>query len=691
MSATLSAGIDSLVLKIKTPMEADGVTPRDDLISAKVWYSTTSGFVPPGAGTLAYEGTGLDVSITGLTSGTDYYVRYALISEIQPETFTLSPELTETPVYETQTVDLTPPPTPTGVVITAGVGTVFIKHDNPTYLMGRGHKKTHVFGLKSSPAQAAAGYTFANAAANGEIAQFTGNVFNFSSDPSTEWHIWLKWESNNGILSTIPSGGTTGSIAETAVDVSTLLQALTGEISTSQLTAALSSSVGTIPNLNNQYTMKINTSGQIAGFGLAGTTSASGNATSDFAVQADKFWIAPPAFSSATAPSTNLYKGYIWVDTSVPATPVTKYWTGTAWSLVAQTLTPFTVVTTPTTVGGQTINPGVYIDTAYIKDGTITNAKIGDATITSAKIGSVDATTITVNQLTSSQINSNGLSIRDTSGNLLLDASNSQLGVSLFVGTGGNQKLLSTVAAYASTPNTAFIGEFAIAPTFTSTKSFTTYVSTAGVVTITSTAAHGFVLGSKVTITANAALAGVYDVIEIPSATTFKILKIGQANGTVTGTTGTLNGFLYAENSVYKNTTDGNSYILTGSPLAWTSFISKGVNGDRGSAWAYLSGYTAWNATTETAVNTYFTNTYGGTKRINDTVTVYGTNFSQTRVWNGTAWIQVTVAIDGNLLVKGTVAADAIAAGTISVGLTIKSTDNKFIVDFANKFISITV
>jgi len=911
MSATLSAGIDSLTLKIKTPMESDGVTPRDDLIGVKVWYSTTTGFTPPGEGTLAYDGTGLDISITGLTSGTLYYVRYALVSEIEPDNYTLSTQLSATPVYETQTVDATPPPTPTGVSVTAGVGTVFIKHDVPTYALGRGHKKTHVFALKETAANTQAGYTFANAAAAGEIGQFTGNFWSFSSDPATKWHIWLKWETNNGVLSNTASGGTTGDTATTSQDVSTLLSALTDQVTSSQLSTSLRSNV---TNLNSQYTIKVGSGGQIAGFGIASTANDSGNATSDFGIQADKFWIAPPAIVQATAPTTNLYRGLVWVDSS-GQTAVTKYYTGTAWSTTPQTVLPFSVVTTPQTIGGQTVNPGVYIDAAYIKDGTITNAKIGDATISAAKIGSVDATKITVNQLTASQINSNGLSIRDSAGNLLLDASNSQLGVSLYVGSGSNKRLLSTVGAFAATPNTAYIGEFSSAPTFVAARDITSWFRISGITYVTTSAAHGFVLGTKVTIASvDATFAGTYEIIEIPSSSTFKIVNNAVDRS---GTTATATGYLYAENSVYKNTTDNNSYILTGSTLAWALFLEKGktpvlgtdyyqpatfditnsgatfsknaagtispdsitlttayaniagtptyqwykddtaisgatassyavpkadytstishaykcivtgtingtanstkqdtitipllvdgkssiqvvvsnenisfaapnsgysgitftggsttitayigttqlaygtsgantfsvslsipssgeadlisvvtgssgniytinaptamlqdsltvtatvtvrdasstattvvkgiryslsragakpvagtdytvTNGTRGSAWAYLSGYTSWSdnnlsgqtVATPQVLNTYFTNTYGG-KVINDAATVYGTGFSETRVWDGSSWNKVAVAIDGNLMVKGTIASDRLVATTL--------------------------
>jgi hypothetical protein len=917
MSATLSAGVDSLVLNIKTPMESDGVTPRDDLVGVKVWYSTTNNFTPPGVGTLAYDGNGLDITIPGLNSGTLYYVRYALISEIEPDYYTLSTQLSGTPVYETQTVDTTAPPTPTGVVVTAGVGSIFIKHDAPTYTMGRGHKKTHVFGLKTTDVNNAAGYTFARAAAAGEIGQFTGNFYNFSSDPATEWHIWLKWETNNGVLSDVASGGTTGNTATTSQDVSTLLSALTSKITTDQLTTSLSNSVGTISNLNNQYAVKINTSGQIAGFGLAGTTSDSGQATSEFGIQASTFWIAPAPLVLAAAPTVNLFRGKIWVDTSVPATPVTKYWTGNAWSTTRETVLPFTVITEPTSAGGQTVNPGVYMDAVFIKDGTITNAKIGDATITYAKIGSVDASKITVGKLTATQIDSTGLSIKDSAGNILLDASNSQLGVSLYVGTGSNKRLLSTVGAFAATPNTAYIGEFSSAPTITTSGSFNSWDRSNAVATVYTNEAHNLVLGSKVSLAGNGNLGvGSYEIIDIVNTTTFKIVNAGVNDS---GTSGTYSGYRLAENSVYKNTTNGNTYILTGSTLAWTIFLQNGqsvklqysadnsswhdayasgdlyvrsgtlapgattytygtstkfipvkgtdyvdgtsvklqystdnsnwhdtyaagdlyirsgskasgaadytwqtstkfvpvkgtdyydgvsasiqystdntnwhdtyasgdiyirtgtkasgatsftygtgskyipqkgveykdgtdgktayfhikysndgganftgnsgedagtyigtysdnteadstsvgsytwvkikgdkgadstVAGPRGSTWAYISGQTTWSST---VANTYFTNNFADIKVINDTVTEYGTNFSETRVWNGSSWIKVAVAIDGNLLVKGTVTADAVATGTVIVGSVVKSSDEKFIIDFANKYISITV
>jgi hypothetical protein len=50
----------------------------------------------------------------------------------------------------------------------------------------------------------------------------------------------------------------------------------------------------------------------------------------------------------------------------------------------------------------------------------------------------------------------------------------------------------------------------------------------------------------------------------------------------------------YTQNAVYLNTTNGNSYILTGSPLAWTLYLSKGTDG--------VSGANYWLTTSATVI-----------------------------------------------------------------------------------------
>ena len=124
MAGTLSAGVNSLILKLDTPYDTIRTTDiRDDLVKVKVWCSTTPNFTPVDLkNTLGVANTnpnqvfdGLSLSIvisqladlTSLVAGTAYYVKYAFISDIQEEVFTISSQLTATPIAATsQIVDI---------------------------------------------------------------------------------------------------------------------------------------------------------------------------------------------------------------------------------------------------------------------------------------------------------------------------------------------------------------------------------------------------------------------------------------------------------------------------------------------------------------------------------------------------------------------------------------------------------
>ena len=139
----------------------------------------------------------------------------------------------------------------------------------------------------------------------------------------------------------------------------------------------------TVSGMKAKYTLKLGAGGHIAGFGMAIEPNAVGTYTSEFIVSADRFAIVPPSVSSSTAPSSNLYLGMVWVDTSV--TPnVTKYYTGSGWSTSqAYAQLPFTVYTSPgTTPSGRTIQPGVYMKGAFIEE--LTADKITAGTISVA-------------------------------------------------------------------------------------------------------------------------------------------------------------------------------------------------------------------------------------------------------------------------------------------------------------------
>ncbi len=137
--------------------------------------------------------------------------------------------------------DLTPPPTPTGFEVHPGMAFVMVEHDAAVFTQGHGYLRTVLYGKVRNGGEAAP--VFAEAV---KLAEFTGSVFSMPSEPATTWHLWIKWQTNDGVLSVDPAGGTNGLVATTGQDVAKLLEALTGEITSSQLYADLSSRIDLI-------------------------------------------------------------------------------------------------------------------------------------------------------------------------------------------------------------------------------------------------------------------------------------------------------------------------------------------------------------------------------------------------------------------------------------------------------------
>lgn len=108
MSTTVSIfpGIKSLFLSTDTPYDAIETTRiRNDLCGIKVWYSTQDGFHPENSeGILAFNGLSSNITISGLLPNQQYYVRWAFISSIDPDVFTISEQMTEVTYDETVTV-----------------------------------------------------------------------------------------------------------------------------------------------------------------------------------------------------------------------------------------------------------------------------------------------------------------------------------------------------------------------------------------------------------------------------------------------------------------------------------------------------------------------------------------------------------------------------------------------------------
>jgi len=115
VKAYLNPGIKSLNLSISSPTDTYSGRNRNDLSTVKVWCCTVSGFDvttfspfpgdPPTLDkNLVYDGLSLQVHIPNLIPNTQYYVKYALVSNIDPSPlgYTIFGELTSF-VYENPT------------------------------------------------------------------------------------------------------------------------------------------------------------------------------------------------------------------------------------------------------------------------------------------------------------------------------------------------------------------------------------------------------------------------------------------------------------------------------------------------------------------------------------------------------------------------------------------------------------
>lgn len=122
--------------------------------------------------------------------------------------------------------------------------------------------------------------------------------------------------------------------------------------------------------LSAQFTVKIDASGYISGYGLA-STPRDGTPFSEFYVRADRFAVGSPGQAGVV---------------------------------------PFTVVTSPQIINGVTVPVGVYMEGAYIKDGTLVNSKFGNASIDDAKIANLSAAKVTFGFMSGDRVDVNTLS-----------------------------------------------------------------------------------------------------------------------------------------------------------------------------------------------------------------------------------------------------------------------------------------
>ena len=138
----------------------------------------------------------------------------------------------------------------------------------------------------------------------------------------------------------------------------------------------------TIDGLSAKYTVKTDVNGHVAGFGLASTANDSGQITSEFIINADRFAIARGGD-----------------DTSDPSVP-------------------FSVVTN--TDATTNIPAGVYMNTAFIKYADITAAKIGSVNADKITSGKLDvANRITAGSISATLLSLDGVSLKNVGGGKL--------------------------------------------------------------------------------------------------------------------------------------------------------------------------------------------------------------------------------------------------------------------------------
>lgn len=163
-------------------------------------------------------------------------------------------------------------------------------------------------------------------------------------------------------------------------------------------TASIQTQQRSINGLFAQWTVKVDVNGRISGIGLA-----SDNNVSDFAIRADKFYIAPPEGTG---------KGD----------------------------SPFMVLTSSQTINGTVVPAGAYIKSAYIHNGSIDVAKIADATITSAKIGQGEIKSVNIGTAQVDTLQLAGQSVSVTSAinqTTFFDAKTSAFTDAVYLITGG--------------------------------------------------------------------------------------------------------------------------------------------------------------------------------------------------------------------------------------------------------------
>lgn len=260
--------------------------------------------------------------------------------------------------------------------------------------------------------------------------------------------------------------------------------------------------------LKAEYTIKLDVNGNVAGYGIYGDEGGS-----EFIANVDRFAVTTPQSSIALrATSTTYVQGAIVrVAGQDSKTLVCKVGGSTGsgsivvgnigtlivdgsvtWQVASRV--PFAVQAVPTSINGQPVPAGVYIDAAYVLNATIQNAQIADLAVDDQKIASLNVGKLTAGsigvddyiqstnfvtgsqgwkingngtaefgaasirgQLTAEQIDSRGLTIRTAAGAVILNAGTSEFSGNVAGTVAGTDAstVVSTANTALSTANTA--------------------------------------------------------------------------------------------------------------------------------------------------------------------------------------------------------------------------------------------
>jgi hypothetical protein len=184
----------------------------------------------------------------------------------------------------------------------------------------------------------------------------------------------------------------TGAIATSWNQVQAVLtDAQTGQIFTSIVGKAEFNVVNsTVTGLSGKYTVKLDAGGYVVGYGLASEVDLNGKKSSKFYIRADNFAIGSPG-------------DVVDINGNAPSAQV-----------------PFIVTTVARTINGRYSPPGMYVQNAFMENGSIDNAKIGLLAVETGNINNLAVNTL--------QIAGNAVTVPDS-----ISASDTLIGVNAWV------------------------------------------------------------------------------------------------------------------------------------------------------------------------------------------------------------------------------------------------------------------